>query len=155
MSIRTVKLAALALLMFGSAACGRKDAAPADTVAVAPPPAPPPAASVSTIETGKHLGSNKRVTATDSVFGPKDTLYAAVVTANTTPTSMLIAKWTFQSGQLVDSTMQAVARTDSANPASVTEFHVVKPSGWPVGKYKVEVWLDGVSAGARDITVKK
>jgi predicted small lipoprotein YifL len=146
-------LAALALLSL--AACGKKDQpAPADTP-VAMAPAPAPAASISTIETGKHIGPNKRVTEVTSEFGTKDTLYLAVVTENSTPTTMLTAKWTFQTGQLVDSTAQAVARTDSTNTAAVTEFHLVKPTGWPVGTYTVELWLDGVSAGKRDIEVKK
>lgn len=146
-------LAALATLSL--AACGKKDQpAPADTP-VAMAPAPAPAASVSTIETGKHIGPNKRVTEVTSEFGTKDTLYLAVVTENSTPTTMLTAKWTFQTGQVVDSTAQAVARTDSTNTAAVTEFHLVKPTGWPVGKYTVEIMLDGVSAGKRDIEVKK
>lgn len=152
---RTLHRGAVALALFGLAACGKKDQPmPADTP-VAMAPMAPPAASVSTIETGKHLGPNKRVTEVTTSFAPRDTMYLAVVTDNSSPSTNLIAKWTFQTGQLVDSTMQVVARTDATNTAAVTEFHVVKPKGWPVGKYKVEVWLDGVSAGTRDLDVKK
>lgn len=142
-----------ALAVLSLAACGKKDQpAPADTpVAVTPAPA----ATISTIETGKHIGPNKRVTEVTNMFGPKDTLYVAVVTENSVPTTMLTAKWTFQTGQLVDSTAQAVARTDDMNPVAVTEFHLVKPTGWPVGKYTLELWLDGMSAGTREIEVKK
>ena len=154
MSNKTFKLTSLAVLLL--AACGKKDTPRADSAAMAPQaPAPAPAPAISTIETGKHLGANKRVTTSDSVFGTRDTLYAAVVTTNSTPSSTITAKWTYQSGQLVDSTTQTVARTDSTNSSAVTEFHAVKPGGWPVGKYKVEIWLNGVSAGARDIVVKK
>ncbi len=154
-TLSRLPLGVAALAMLSLAACGKKDQpAPVDTpVAVAPAPAP--AASISTIETGKHIGPNKRVTEVTSEFGTKDTLYLAVVTENSTPSTMLTAKWTFQTGQLVDSTAQPVARTDSTNTAAVTEFHLVKPTGWPVGKYTVEILLDGVSAGKRDIEVKK
>ncbi|MCC6930565.1 MAG: hypothetical protein IT359_16375 [Gemmatimonadaceae bacterium] len=148
---------ALALSLFvvvAGTACKKKEPAlPIDTTPVAAP-APPPA-TVSTIELGKKLGPNKRVTDTTSVFGRRDTFYLAVVTENTAPSATLVAKWSFQTGQTVDSTSQAVAAPDSANTVSVTEFHVAKPSGWPVGKYKVEVWLDGVSKGSRDFEVKR
>ncbi len=145
---------ALAVAMLSLVACGKKDQPAADT-AMAMAPAPAPAASISTIETGKHIGPNKRVTEVTSEFGTMDTLYLAVVTENSTPSTMLTAKWTFQTGQTVDSTSQPVARTDDTNTMAVTEFHLVKPSGWPVGKYTVELWLDGMSAGTREVEVKK
>jgi hypothetical protein len=40
-------------------------------------------------------------------------------------------------------------------PTCLSPSSLVKPSGWPVGKYNVEVWLDGVSKGTRDFVVKK
>ena len=46
---------------------------------------------------------------------------------------MLTAKWSFQTGQMVDSTSQAVALTDATNTTAVTGFHLVKPAGWPAG----------------------
>ena len=36
-----------------------------------------------------------------------------------------------------------------------TEFHVFKPTGWPEGKYKVEVSLNGALAGSKDFEVKR
>ncbi len=116
MTSNTFRFTSLAVLGLSLAACSKADTPRADTTAMAPmPPAPAPAATISTIETGKHLGANKRVIASDSVFGTKDTLYVAVVTTNSTPSSTITAKWTFQSGQMVDSTSQTVARTDSTN----------------------------------------
>ena len=150
MALGRFSLFAAALL--GASACGKK-AAPVPPAPPAVPPAPAP--SVSTIETGKHLDANRRVTANESVFAPRDTIYLVVVTENAAPGSTLVAKWTFQTGQTVDSTQQAVAQTDSAHPAAVTEFHLVKPSGWPAGTYRVEVWLNGVSSGSREIEVRK
>ncbi len=155
MTMRKLPLAVTALALLTLAACGKKDQPAAADTPIAVAPAPAPAAAISTIETGKHIGPNKRVTEATSEFGPKDTLYLSVVTENSTPTTMLTAKWSFQTGQMVDSTSQAVALTDATNTTAVTEFHLVKPTGWPVGKYKVELWLDGVSAGTRDIEVKK
>jgi hypothetical protein len=65
-----------------------------------------------------------------------------------------VVKWTYQDGQTVDSTSQPVAPTDAANPVSVTEFHVSKPSPWPAGTYTVEILLNGMSAGTRSITIR-
>jgi hypothetical protein len=108
-------------------------------------------ASVTTIETGKHVDANKRVVDTTSVFAPNDTMYVAVVTANATPSSTLKTLVTFQDGQVVDSSSQTV----QAGPSSVTEFHLVKPGGWPTGDYTVEIMLDGQSVGTRRLTVRR
>jgi len=37
----------------------------------------------------------------------------------------------------------------------VTEFHISKPGGWPEGDYKVEVMLNGASAGTKSFKVSK
>jgi hypothetical protein len=52
---------------------------------------------------------------------------------------------------VVDESTQNIAPTGSA--ATVTEFHLSKPDGWPAGGYKVEVLLNGTSAGTRDFKV--
>jgi len=64
----------------------------------------------------------------------------------------LHAKWTFgDSGQVVKEEDLDIAPTGPAN----TEFHISKPSGWPVGKYKVEISADGAVAASKDFEVKK
>jgi hypothetical protein len=149
------RISALVLAALTLAACARKEAEPqVDSAAMAPAPPPTPAASVSSIETGKHIGADLRITDTTGTFARRDTLYVSVVSNNTMPTSMLQAKWTFQTGQVVDSTTQAVSPPAAGSTASVTEFHVVKPSGWPVGTYTVALFLDGQSVGSRQLTVK-
>jgi len=151
--IQSRSIAALAIL-FTLTACGRKDAEPvADTtMAVTPPPAAAP--SVTTIQVGKHLGPDRRVSDTTSVFGPRDTLYVSVVTENAGPMARLTARWKFQDGQTVDSTSQAVAAS-ATGTMSVTEFHAVKPDGWPVGTYTVDLWLDNTPVGSRQIQVRR
>jgi hypothetical protein len=34
-----------------------------------------------------------------------------------------------------------------------TEFHIAKPSGWPTGKYKVEISTNGAVATAKEFVV--
>lgn len=143
----------LTLSTFTAVGCRKEDVPPADSAAAAP--APPPAATVTTIETGKTIDMNKRIVDTASAFGPRDTMYVSVVTMNATPTTTLKSIVTHESGQVVDSSTQVVAMPATIGGSSVTEFHLVKPSGWPVGSYTVEIWLDGQSAGTRTLTVRR
>ena len=47
------------------------------------------------------------------------------------------------------------ARDIAPTGPAVTEFHVAKASGWPVGHYKVEVSADGTVAATKEFEVKK
>lgn len=137
-------LAALALL---GAAVACKKATP-------PPAAEPPAVvplSVTAVALGKQIGADKTVTQPMATFGLRDTIYASVATVGTSPDATLAATWTFQTGQVVKADTQRIAPTGPA----ATEFHISKPSGWPVGKYHVAITLNGVQAGAGDFEVKR
>jgi hypothetical protein len=143
-------------LAFIFAACGKSEPPPAPQT-TAPPPAtpmtPPPAASVvtvTTVELGNHIGTDKRVTQPMTAFAPKDTIYATVVTNGSAPSATLTAKWTYQDGQVVNESTQTIAPTGPA----ATEFQISKPDGWPAGTYKVEVSLNGRSTGTKEFEVK-
>jgi hypothetical protein len=116
--------------------------------AAAAPPAPA-AFKVAALEVGKEIGPNKRVTSPGTSFGANDTIYASVATEGSAPSVALKARWTYQDGQLVDESVQTIAPTGPA----VTEFHVAKPSGWPAGKYKVEISANGAVVASRDFEV--
>lgn len=132
-----------------AAACGKKDAPAADTTAMMPAPMPA-ALAVASVETGKGLNADKTLANNTDDFGVRDTIYATVHTTGTSAGAKLAAKWTFQDGQTVSESSQDVAPTADANH----EFHIQKATAWPKGKYKVEVMLDGASAGSKDFTVK-
>jgi hypothetical protein len=91
------------------------------------------------------------VQAPTTSFGPKDTIYASVATTGAAPSKTITAKWSFQDGQVVKQDSQAIAPTGPA----ATEFHISKPSGWPAGKYKVEIAVDGSPAGTQEFEVKR
>ncbi len=129
-------------LSLGANSCAKK--AP-ETSAV-----PPAAVSVTGLELGRGIGADKRVPEKVDDFGPKDVIYASVLTSGTSPHAVLKARWTYQDGQLVEESEQAIAPTADA----ATEFHISKPDGWPVGKYQVEVFLDGSSVQRKDFEVK-
>ena len=103
-----------------------------------------------TIELGKSMGADKRVTAATATFKPKDTIYVSVATEGAAPSKTITAKWTYEDGQVVKQGSESIA---PSGPAA-TEFHIAKPSGWPAGKYKVEIAVDGASAGSKDFEVK-
>jgi hypothetical protein len=150
---RTLSTLALGLTVVAAPACKKKTetaAAPPDTTAAAAP-APVPFA-VQVIEVGKQIGPDKKVTTPAATFGPKDTIYASVATEGAAPSKTIVATWTFgPTGKLVKTDSQTIAPTGPA----ATEFHISKPSGWPVGKYKVEITVDGSPAGSKAFEVKK
>jgi hypothetical protein len=143
------------------AACGHEAPPPQPApqpapVAPAPAPAPAPtaaapvpAAPVTTL-TSVTL-SNAAGGAASATFGAKDTIYATVATNSTGATSnTLAAKWTFGEGTLVKDEEQKIA----PNGAASTTFEISKPSGWPVGKYAVEISLDGKVVNTSTFEVK-
>ena len=81
----------------------------------------------------------------------RDTIYAAVKTEGASAGAKLDAKWTYNNGQLVKEDSQNI----SPSGGEVRhEFHITKATAWPTGNYKVEILLDGVSAGTKDFSIK-
>jgi hypothetical protein len=105
---------------------------------------------VTDIAVGRSLAADKTIAEKTETFRPADTFYVSVKTDGSGPSATLTARWTYEDGQVVDESRQNIAPTGSA---AVTEFHLSKPDGWPAGGYKVEVLLDGTSAGTRDFMV--
>ena len=147
---------AIALLLTGAlAACNKKDDAVVTdttslgttTATIALDTAP---IRVSDIQVGKGVGSDKKVGNQTTEFGVRDTMYVAVITDGAAKDAKLTSKWTYGT-QVVDETTQTIS---PAGGETATEFHVTKKSAWPKGKYKVEVILNGVSAGTKDLEVK-
>jgi hypothetical protein len=144
---------ALAALLLASAACAKKDAdntAAADTTTAGGAVAAPASVSVTDVKLGKAVDANKRVTDETDDFKQADVIYASVVTSGAAPNTNVTARWTFQDGQVVDSTTQVISPSGDA----ATEFHISKPGGLPKGKYKLEVLVNGTSAETEEFEVK-
>jgi hypothetical protein len=143
--------AGLALAVIAVPACKKKEAPPPPAESAAPAPAPVAAEfAVQSIDLGKGIGTDKRVTTPTTTFGRRDTIYVSVATEGAAPSKTVAAKWTFQNGKVVKEQSEAIA---PSGPAA-TEFHIAKASPWPVGKYKVEITVDGTSAGSKDFEIK-
>ena len=137
-------------------ACAKKEAPappPEPTPVPVATPAPTPAPfKVTSVDLGKSVGDDKKIKDAATTFAPKDTIYAAVSSEGAAPKATLKARWTYGAkGTLVNEETRDIA---PAGPA-VTEFHIAKPSGWPAGKYKVEVSADGNPVATKEFEVKK
>ena len=134
-------------------ACKRSAPPPQAEVTTPATPVTPmaPVFEVKTIEVGKGMTADKHVGMPTTTFGPRDTIYASVVTEGSAPSKTIAARWTYQTGQLVKEMSETIAPTGPA----VTEFHIAKSTAWPTGKYKVEILVDGSSAGVKEFEVKK
>lgn len=154
--IKTTPLqTALIAALLGSVAlvgCKKKEestdsnAAPAAT-APAEPAAPAPmteaaAVSVSAVTVGKTAAADKSV-ATTALFAPKDDVIVSVKTDGAANNVTVGAKLTYQDGQVAGE-QNATLNTSGAESTNVT-FKNAK--GWPAGKYRAEVTVDGKAAG--------
>ena len=121
-------------------------AMPAPATTAMPAPAATPA-TVTSVDLGNAVGADNKVAMASTMFARNDTIHASVATDGAG--GKLAAKWTYQDGQVVDS-----QEKDIASGPQVTDFSISKPDGWPAGKYKVEVSLDGNVVQSRDFEVK-
>jgi hypothetical protein len=135
-------------LMAGLAGCRAGDPSPE------PGPSPSPTlradVSVTEISLGRTLETSRRVTQPREDFAPGDTVYASVVTEGSARRVLLRARWTYQGSEVVSESSLDIAPSG----ATVTEFHVSRPEGLSRGRYQVEIFLDGASAGKRGFSVQ-
>lgn len=135
-------------LMILALGCGRKDdTATADTGGRAEAVT---TLQVADVKVGRAVGADKRLTDETDEFRPGDIIYAVVETRGSGQNAALQARWTYQDGQVVDES----SRNISAAGDDLTEFHISKPSGWPKGKYKVQILLNGTPADSEEFEVK-
>ncbi|WP_312706979.1 hypothetical protein [Stenotrophomonas sp.] len=152
---------ALMAALLGSVAlvgCKKKEestdtnAAPAATAPAEPAPAPmtgapPPmaaasAVAVSSVTVGKSAAADKSV-ATAALFAPKDDVVVSVKTDGAASNVNVGAKLTFQDGQVAGE-QSATLNTSGAETTNITFKNA---NGWPAGKYRAEVMVDGKAAG--------
>ena len=154
--VRLVRWATCALALVLAVACGKKEnqetTAQGAGGAVVPPATSvqPAALQVADVKLGNKLDANKQVSnATDS-FTRRDTIFASVHTTGTAQNAQIVGRFTFQDGQVVNERTESISPTGDA----YTEFHIVKPGGWPAGKYTLHVLLNGQEVQTKEFTVK-
>ena len=105
---------------------------------------------VTDVTLGRSVGGDKAITDRTDTFKPNDTIYASVATEGSAPSATLRAKWSFETGQLVDESTRVIAPSNRER----TEFHISKPDGWPAGKYKLEVFLNDQATETKNFDVR-
>jgi uncharacterized repeat protein (TIGR01451 family) len=155
----------LALYAAVSLTACKPSAPPAPPAAPAAPaePAAPAAAvaeakqgaelSVASVDLGKDLGADNRITTALETFKPGDTIIAAIALNNTgtTPADGNVGvRWTGPDGQPFNDESQAKSWPVGAQ---YVVFRVANPKGFPLGSYKVEVSLNGSVVQMREFTV--
>jgi hypothetical protein len=106
--------------------------------------------TVTSVDLGKNVGPDNRVTDKSETFGPNDVIYATVLTDGSSPNAVLRTTWMFQDGQVVAQSERVIA----PNGQTATEFHIEKPDGLPPGRYRVVVSLDGNPVQTKEFEVK-
>ncbi|MEE7559567.1 hypothetical protein HH299_07510, partial [Xanthomonas sp. Kuri4-2] len=106
--------------------------------------------TVSSVAVGNTAAADKTVTPA-TTLASKDKIIVSVKTDGTASNVPVAAKLTFQDGQVAGEQSATLNTTG----AETTNIEFSKPSGWPAGKYKAEVMVDGKPAGtAQEFTVK-
>ena len=145
--VQAVARVAGVVMLLGAASCSSKSS---NQSTAYNPSATDQAIAVSHVELGKNVDADKRVTDQSHEFKPEDTIYATVLTNGAAPNAEIKARWITEDGQVVEETTQSIVPKGT----DATEFHVSKPGGWPAGKYKVEIFLNGQPAGTEEFEVK-
>ena len=106
--------------------------------------------SVLNLETGKHVDAERKVTEGTDMFAATDTIFASVLTSGTAKDGQLTAKWIFPDSSVVDQK----ADSSVAEGTQRHVFFITKPGGLPVGKYTLQVIVDGREVRNKDVTVQ-
>ena len=101
------------------------------------------------IDLGRAIGPDNRVIESTDEFRITDTIYASVVMLGRANAATLKARWSGESGEVIDETVRTVTPVGE----TIAEFHLVQPAGWQKGKYRVEILLDDTSVGREEFEV--
>jgi hypothetical protein len=156
--IRTLKTPlsqALLVAVIGAVAivgCKKKD----EAAPVAPPATTEPAAPAPVV--AATVGPDQKVSTATTAFKPAETFHVSIATA-TSDASATVAGKVGAKLVYVDASGETVISDETRDlnltGAGSTNFQFAKPGGWPAGKYKVYVSLDGNVVQTKEIEVTK
>jgi len=152
--MRTLSFSLCLVIPLALLSCNRSENATTQPPAVSAPanPAAPPGARITAVELGNAISPDGRVQAgaEKTIFAPNDTIYVSVLTDQPPAGATISARWTFEDGQLVSEGREQLTSSER----NATEFHISKPDGWPSGRYKVAIALNGQPSGQREFEVR-
>ena len=142
------RFATILLVTSFAIACSRTETTRTETAPTASPAAAGNA-RVTDVEIGRAINPDKTVKDKADNFAPADTIYVSVKTDGAAQGAKLQTRWYFND-KVVEESSEMISPTGPA----VTEFHLSKPDGWPVGNYRIEVLLNGAQASSKNFEVK-
>ena len=148
--LRSLTSASTIAVLLASAACTKSQRAATDSAAGAITSDARSGLAVLDVDMGRHIDADRKITDKTDDFAPSDTIYASVHTSGTATSGLVVGRWTFQDGSVVDEKTDTVTTNGDARSA----FFVVKPSGLQPGKYTLHVLIDGKEVRSKDVTVK-
>jgi hypothetical protein len=130
------------------------DAAPAADPSATAPAAAVATASISNVELGNALDADGRLVEAKTTFAPMDSVVVAIYTAGNDGAAMaqgvVGTRWLDQDAKVV----HEESKPFDVSGTGITTFQIGKMDGWPVGRYTIEISLDGQPAMSREFTVQ-
>ena len=105
---------------------------------------------VTSIDLGRSINADMTIKENTTTFRPSDVVYASVATEGAAPAKIGV-RWVYNDSQVIEEGDREIRPTGPTR----TEFHLSKPDGLPEGRYRLEVTLNGASAGTKEFTVKR
>ena len=148
--LNTLTTAAIVVITLVLGACATTDQMKSPLASTPTPAATASDVSLASVTLGNAIDGGHNVITPTATFAVNDTIYASVATNGSSANSTIAVKWTYQDGQTVNERSESIAPTGP----TVTEFHINKPDGWPLGGYSVAIAIDGKLVDAKKFTVK-
>jgi hypothetical protein len=104
---------------------------------------------IETVTLGTALDADNNVRDAKTVFTPRDTINAAVLSTGEHAGLMLVAHWTAADGTVVAHSEQALVPTGP----TVTTFSLKNAEPWPPGMYQLAVQVQGATLQSRAFEV--
>ena len=108
---------------------------------------------VSDIQLGKAVGADRRITEPTTTFGIRDTIHVSVITEGAAKNAAIDVQL-FYSRPREGGNPVSVQTIRSFTGTSATDVQLSQARPWSPGPFKVEVSLNGASAGTREFEVR-
>ncbi len=104
---------------------------------------------VETVQIGRSLNEDQSIAAQATTFKPNETIYVSALNSARGDGTVKV-RW-FMGTQLLSEREKQV----KFQGAGATEFNISSATGFPVGDYRVEVFVDGQPVGTRNFDVRE
>ena len=105
--------------------------------------------AVETVQIGRSLNEDQSIAAQTTTFKPNETIYVSALNS-ARGFGTIKVRW-FMGAQLLSEREKQV----KFQGAGATEFNISSATGFPVGDYRVEVFVDGQPVGTRNFDVRE